>query len=175
VRANERAAAASGIDVGRTKLGAFATSSFLAGLAGVLMAESTPTLSPTSFMVIGALVVLAMTYLGGVASIGGALVAGLLAQAGVITTLGAEVSGGDVGRYVFAMSGIALIVTAIFAPDGLTGLFRKGLARASRGSGGADGRGAARDDADRDGDGDARDQRRGDTLDEQRPTPEVSA
>lgn len=127
VRANERAAAAAGIDVGRTKLGAFATSSFLAGLAGVLMAESTATLSPTSFMVIGALVVLAMTYLGGVASISGALVAGLLAQAGVITTLSSELSGGDVQRYVFASSGIALILTAIFAPDGLTGLVRRAM------------------------------------------------
>jgi branched-subunit amino acid ABC-type transport system permease component len=132
VRANERAAAAAGIDVGRTKLGAFATSSFLAGLAGVLMAESTATLSPTSFMVIGALVVLAMTYLGGVASISGALVAGLLAQAGVITTLSSEMSGGDVQRYVFASSGIALIVTAIFAPDGLTGLARRAVPRRSR-------------------------------------------
>lgn len=127
VRANERAAAAAGIDVGRTKLGAFATSSFLAGLAGVLMAESTATLSPTSFMVIGALVVLSMTYLGGVASISGALVAGLLAQAGVITTLSSELSGGDVQRYVFASSGIALILTAIFAPDGLTGLARRAM------------------------------------------------
>jgi ABC-type branched-subunit amino acid transport system permease subunit len=125
VRANERAAAAAGIDVGRAKLTAFATSSFLAGLAGVLMAESTATLSPTSFMVIGALVVLAMTYLGGVASIGGALVAGLLAQAGLVTTLSAELSGGDVDRYVFATSGIALILTAIFAPDGITGLLRR--------------------------------------------------
>lgn len=129
VRSNERAAAAAGIDVGRTKLGAFATSSFLAGLAGVLMAESTATLSPTSFMVIGALVVLALTYLGGVASIGGALVAGLLAQAGLVTTLSAELSGGDVGRYVFATSGIALILTAIFAPDGLTGLAHRALDR----------------------------------------------
>lgn len=129
VRANERAAAAAGIDVGLTKLGAFATSSFLAGLAGVLMAESTATLSPTSFMVIGALVVLALTYLGGVASISGAMVAGLLAQAGVITTLSSELSGGDVQRYVFASSGIALIVTAIFAPDGLTGLARRAVPR----------------------------------------------
>ncbi len=129
VRANERAAAAAGIDVARTKLGAFATSSFLAGLAGVLMAESTATLSPTSFMVIGALVVLALTYLGGVASIGGALVAGLMAQAGVVTTLSTELSGGDVGRYVFATSGIALILTAIFAPEGLTGLARDGIDR----------------------------------------------
>jgi ABC-type branched-subunit amino acid transport system permease subunit len=129
VRANERAAAAAGIDVGRTKLGAFATSAFLAGLAGVLMAESTATLSPTSFMVIGALVVLALTYLGGVASIGGALVAGLLAQAGLVTTLSADLSGGEVGRYVFATSGIALILTAIFAPDGLTGLVHRAAGR----------------------------------------------
>jgi ABC-type branched-subunit amino acid transport system permease subunit len=129
VRANERAAAAAGIDVGRTKLGAFATSSFLAGLAGVLMAESTATLSPTSFMVIGARVVLALTYLGGVASIGGALVAGLLAQAGLVTTISADLSGGDVGQYVFATSGIALILTAIFAPDGLTGLAHRAVER----------------------------------------------
>lgn len=134
VRANERAAAAAGIDVGRTKLGAFATSSFLAGLAGVLMAESTATLSPTSFMVIGALVVLALTYLGGVASIGGALVAGLLAQAGLVTTLSADLSGGDVGRYVFATSGVALILTAIFAPDGLTGLAHRALERVAPGT-----------------------------------------
>lgn len=139
VRANERAAAAAGIDVGRTKLSAFATSSFLAGLAGVLMAESTATLSPTSFMVIGALVVLAMTYLGGVASIGGALVAGLLAQAGVITTLSADLSGGEVGQYVFATSGIALILTAIFAPDGLTGLLRRRPRPATDADGGPEG------------------------------------
>ena len=129
VRSNERAAAAAGIDVARTKLGAFGVSSFLAGLAGVLMAESTATLSPTSFMVIGALVVLALTYLGGVASIGGALVAGLMAQAGIVTTLSADLSGGDVGNYVFATSGIALILTAIFAPEGVTGLARAGMVR----------------------------------------------
>lgn len=130
VRSNERAAAAAGIDVGRTKLGAFATSSFLAGLTGVLMAESSTTLSPTSFMVIGALVALALTYLGGVASIAGALTAGLLAQAGVITTISADLSGGDVGRYVLAISGVALILTAIFAPDGVTGIVRNALALA---------------------------------------------
>ena len=137
VRSNERAAAATGIDVARTKLGAFAASSFLAGLAGVMMAESTATLSPTSFMVIGALVVLALTYLGGVASVGGALVAGLLTQAGVITTLSTDLSGGDVGQYVFATSGIALILTAIFAPVGLTGLGRAAVQRLRPATGGA--------------------------------------
>lgn len=124
VRANERAAAAAGIDVARTKLVAFATSSFLAGLSGVLMAYSTATLSPSSFMVIGALVALALTYLGGVSSISGALVAGVLTQAGLLTTVSRELSGGDANEYVYALSGIALILTAILAPDGLSGIAR---------------------------------------------------
>ncbi len=132
VRSNERAAAAAGIDVARTKLGAFALSSFLAGLTGVLMAYSAVTLSPTSFMVIGALVALALTYLGGIASISGALIAGLLAQAGLLTTLFADLSGGDVGRYVLAISGVALMLTAVLAPDGLSGLARSSVARSRR-------------------------------------------
>ena len=55
--------------------------------------------------------------------------AGLLAQAGLLTTLSSDLSDGDVGRYVFATSGIALILTAILAPDGVTGLVRRGLSR----------------------------------------------
>ena len=85
VRANERAAAAAGIDVRSAKLGAFAVSSFLAGLCGVLTAYSVTTLSPSSFLVIGALVAVALTYLAGVSAISGALVAGALAQAGLVT------------------------------------------------------------------------------------------
>lgn len=130
VRANERAAAAAGIDVTRAKLGAFAVSSFLAGLCGVFMAFSTTTLSPSSFIVIGALVAVAMTYLAGVSSISGALLAGALAQSGVVTTVANGWSGGSSGKYVFALSGVALIVTAIAAPEGLTGIWRARWAKA---------------------------------------------
>ncbi|MEO6989823.1 MAG: ABC transporter permease [Aquihabitans sp.] len=129
VRANERAAAAAGIDVTRAKLGAFAVSSFLAGLAGVLTAYANTTLSTTSFMVIGALVALALTYLAGVSSISGALVAGMLAQAGLFTTFMNAQSDGEAGTYVFAISGLALIVTAIAAPEGITGIFRNLVGR----------------------------------------------
>ena len=125
VRANERAAAAAGIDVTMAKLGAFAVSSFLAGLCGVMMAYSTTTLSPTSFMVIGALVALALTYLAGVSSIGGALLAGALAQAGLFTTAMNAQTAGVAGDYVFAISGLSLIVTAILAPEGITGIWRR--------------------------------------------------
>lgn len=124
VRANERASAAAGIDVTRAKLGAFAVSSFLAGLCGVFMAYSATTLSPTSFMVIGSLVAVSLTYLAGVSSISGALVAGALTQAGIFTALTSNLTGSSTDDYVFAISGVLLIVTAIMAPEGITGLWR---------------------------------------------------
>jgi branched-subunit amino acid ABC-type transport system permease component len=132
VRANERAAAAAGIDVARLKVGAFAVSSALAGVAGVFLAYENDTLSTNSFMVIGALVALALTYLAGISSIGGALVAGLLAQAGLLTTVIDRWTDGVAGRYVFAVSGLSLIVTAITAPDGITGQWRSLARRAQR-------------------------------------------
>jgi ABC-type branched-subunit amino acid transport system permease subunit len=94
------------------------------------MAFSTTTLSPSSFIVIGALVAVAMTYLAGVSSISGALLAGALAQSGVVTTVANGWSGGSSGKYVFALSGVALIVTAIAAPEGLTGIWRARWAKA---------------------------------------------
>ena len=121
VRANERAAAAAGIDVARVKLGAFALSSALAGLAGVLMAFSTSTLSTNSFLVIGALVAVAMTYLAGISSVSGAILAGVMAQAGLLTYLTGG-TGGTADQYAFVVSGVALVVVAILAPEGLTGL-----------------------------------------------------
>lgn len=129
VRANERAAAAAGIDVTRAKLGAFAVSSFLAGLCGVLMAFSVTTLSPTSFLVIGSLVAVAMTYLAGVSSVGGALVAGALAQSGILVASINDLSGSDSSKSVYAISGLALILAAIWAPEGITGLIRARVRR----------------------------------------------
>jgi branched-subunit amino acid ABC-type transport system permease component len=145
VRANERAAAAAGIDVARAKLGAFAVSSALAGLAGCFTAFGTSTLSTSSFLVIGSLVALSLTYLAGISSVGGALLAGLLAQAGLITVAADDLSGGEAGTYVYAVSGVALIVTAIAAPEGLTGLARRRLGGLRRGVAGTVG-GAPRSD-----------------------------
>lgn len=129
VRANERAAAAAGIDVTRAKLGAFAASSFLAGLAGALTAYSVTTLSPTSFLVVGALVALALTYLAGVSGLAGAVLAGLLTQAGLLTTALDNRSDGEAGDYVFVVSGLTLVIMAIVAPEGLTGLWRRQIER----------------------------------------------
>ncbi|MEJ7583510.1 MAG: ABC transporter permease [Acidimicrobiales bacterium] len=125
VRANEKAAAAAGINVAAAKLSAFAAASFLAGLGGTLLAYKNQALSPDSFSVFNSLSYLALTYLGGIASISGALVAGALSQEGLVTQL---TSGGRQSQYQFAISGVALIVVAILAPSGITGVLRS-LAR----------------------------------------------
>jgi ABC-type branched-subunit amino acid transport system permease subunit len=117
VRTNERAAAAAGIDVTRTKLSAFALSAFLAGIGGTLLAYQRQALSADSFAVFESLALLALTYLAGIASIGGALLAGVLAQGGLLSVaLDSESS-----PYQFAINGVALIVVAIVYPSGITG------------------------------------------------------
>ena len=83
-------------------------------------------------MVIGALVALALTYLGGVSAIAGALVAGALASSGIVTTLLDGGSEGKASTYSYAVSGLGLILVAILAPEGITGLVRRHVARLRR-------------------------------------------
>jgi branched-chain amino acid transport system permease protein len=123
VRANERAAASAGIDVRRTKLVGFGMSAFIAGVAGCLLGYSHGQLSAESFSVVVGLQVLAMAYLGGITSFGGAIVAGLLGPLGVVYT--ALHQWFDMGDYYALITGIGLIVTAILNPSGIAGETRK--------------------------------------------------
>jgi len=149
VRANERAVASAGTDVARTKLIAFAISSFIAGLGGALYAYGHPNLSADSFKVFSSLALLAMVYLAGIASIAGALLAGVLADGGIA-------SAGQTGSQVqFAISGLALIAVAIVYPNGISGglyslrdRVARRLGRAPATAAGADA--GARPDADAD-------------------------
>ena len=119
VRANERAAAAAGVDVTATRLRAFALSAFLAGVAGTLLGYQQGQLSFGSFGVFVSLAYLAVAYLGGIAGIGGALVGGLLVPNGLVFTLL------DLGRYQLLVSGLGLMVVTVLAPGGLTGWRRR--------------------------------------------------
>lgn len=121
VRSNERAAAALGIHVTRVKLAAFALSAFLAGLAGTLTAYQRQLVSVGSFGSFGSIVVLAITYLAGIATPLGAIAAGVLASGGVLTVA----LGDDVSRYQFAINGLLLVVAAIMLPDGIVGRRRR--------------------------------------------------
>ena len=79
VRANERAAAAGGINVPRTKLLGAALGSFLASVAGVMMGYKFVDFSNAGFEASRGLAVVALAYIGGIATVGGAFVAGILA------------------------------------------------------------------------------------------------
>jgi branched-chain amino acid transport system permease protein len=117
VRANERAAAATGIHVGRTKVVAFGLSALLAGLAGTLLGYQQGALSEQSFAVERSLLVLAVAYLGGIGNAVGALVAGLLIPGGLVATLLSQTL--NLGRYETLAAGVAVVFVALRNPEGV--------------------------------------------------------
>jgi branched-chain amino acid transport system permease protein len=127
VRGNERAAAAAGIDVGRTKLAAFVLSAFIAGIGGALVGYQQRSLSVESFGVFISLAFLAVTYLGGIAGVTGALVGGALASGGIVFAVLDDTAG--LGRYQLLASGLGLVVVAVLSPDGVTGAASRLAAR----------------------------------------------
>ncbi|HUQ63611.1 MAG TPA: ABC transporter permease [Acidimicrobiales bacterium] len=119
-RANERAAAASGVDIARTKLFAFGLSAFIAGIGGSLLGYQQGRLSFGSFGVFVSLSFLAIAFLGGIARISGAMVGGALVAGGIVFTTIDELFGW--GRYQLLVSGLGLVVIAVLYPDGLSGI-----------------------------------------------------
>ncbi len=117
VRANERAAAACGIGLTATKLTAFALSAFVAGLGGAMLGYGQGRLSFGSFGVFVSLSYLAAAYLGGIASVSGALLGGLLVPSGLAFTV-------FDGKYQLLVSGIGLIAVAVLRPQGIVGRSR---------------------------------------------------
>ena len=119
VRSNERAAAAVGISVSATKLLAFAVASGLAGMGGCFIGYSRGQLSAESFSVFTSLTFLAFAYLGGITSVGGALVAGLSAPLGLMfVVMDRNI---NLGQSYALLAGVGLVTTAIFNPQGVAG------------------------------------------------------
>ena len=118
VRSNERAASAVGVDVARTKLFAFAISAFIAGIGGGLLAYQQIDINPASFTAWSSLTILAITYVGSVGRIGGAVFAGvMLASNGVMATLLNNLF--SFNQYQTVIAGLALMLTAVANPDGV--------------------------------------------------------
>ncbi|HMA47090.1 MAG TPA: ABC transporter permease [Frankiaceae bacterium] len=118
VRSNERAAAA-GVDVARTKVAAFTLAAGLAGLGGCLIGYGQGQLSFESFGVSASLLFLAVAAVGGVTSVRGALLGGLLVPGGLAFTALDRLAG--LGRYQLLLSGVALVAVVVLAPEGLAG------------------------------------------------------
>jgi branched-chain amino acid transport system permease protein len=119
IRSNERAAAAAGVNVRAMKLVGFGVSAFIAGGAGALIGYSRGQLSVSSFTVGIGLLMLAVTYLGGITSLTGAMLAGAIAPLGIVyVLLNAHV---NFGEYYDLVAGIGLVLTTVLNPVGISG------------------------------------------------------
>lgn len=111
VRANERAAAAAGVNVRRTRVTAWALSGFVAGVGGVLLGYHQTAVSGQSFSLSRSLLLLAVTYIGGVAGVFGAVVGGLILPGGILSTAWDRAL--DLGPHSTLFSGLALTVIVV--------------------------------------------------------------
>ncbi len=118
VRGNERAAAMVGIDVAGTKLQAFALSAFIAAIGGGLLAYQLGAVVPERFSPMASIMLLAIVYIGGIATVSGAIFAGVIINGGVLYVALSNV-GGIAGWWI-VISGVALLLTAVTQPDGAT-------------------------------------------------------
>jgi sulfate-transporting ATPase len=117
VRANERSAAAAGVNVVRVKVLSFALASFVAGLGGSLLAYRRGVVAFDSFTAIGGLALLSTAYLAGITSVWGGINAGILASTGI--TFIALDRWVDLGDWFAVINGVLLIVTLITNPEGI--------------------------------------------------------
>ncbi|WP_280491486.1 branched-chain amino acid ABC transporter permease/ATP-binding protein [Nocardia asiatica] len=119
VRANERSAAAAGIDVSRTKLITFAIGAFIAGLGGALLGYQQSLATPEPFAVFLGISLFAVVYVAGITSITGGILAGVMAPGGILYLLVDRFL--HIGDYYAVISGLLLVVTVMTNPDGIAG------------------------------------------------------
>ena len=127
VRTNERAAASMGVNVPRTKLLAFAIASFIAGIAGCVISYQQTHLSASSFSAFVSVSFLAIAFLGGITTVVGALIGGVLFAGGLMTVVFDDLifSRSDNGAALQDLiGGLGLILTAILNPEGIAGAVR---------------------------------------------------
>ena len=115
-----------------TKLLAFGIASFLAGLGGSLIGYSRGQLSADSFTAVVGLLLLAFAYLGGISSVAGALVAGILAPLGIGYVILDRLF--DMGNSYGVFAGFTLILTAILNQEGIVGAMRDHIGALRRGA-----------------------------------------
>ncbi|HEV7525889.1 MAG TPA: ABC transporter permease [Acidimicrobiia bacterium] len=123
MRSNERAAAAAGVNVSATKLLAFGTSAFIAGIGGAVIAYRSGNATPDKFDYTQSLVIFAFAYLGGISSVGGAIAGGFLVAGGLVFTF-LQRALGIPPEFTLLLGGIGLVITAILNPEGVAGRLR---------------------------------------------------
>jgi ABC-type branched-subunit amino acid transport system ATPase component/branched-subunit amino acid ABC-type transport system permease component len=117
VRGNERAAAALGINIRVVKLGAFVIASGLAALGGVLIAYQNPVVQFDQFNVVASIGALVQTVTIGIGFLQSAVVGGLGNPQGFLPQILTGL--GNASDYVLLASGFFLLLTLVFAQDGI--------------------------------------------------------
>ncbi|WP_288049272.1 ATP-binding cassette domain-containing protein [Nocardia sp.] len=126
VRANERSAAAAGVNVVSVKILAFAIAAFIAGLGGALLAYQQQTVTASGFGALDGLIFFGTVYLAGVTSISGGTVAGITATGGILYSAIDEVVAVD--SWYTVIASLLLVLTVIVNPEGIVGPVHAALA-----------------------------------------------
>jgi branched-chain amino acid transport system permease protein len=131
IHGSEAAAAAAGIDVARLKLAVFVAAGALTALAGALYAHYLRFVNPSPFSFGFSVELVVMVVLGGVASLGGAVL-GAAAVVIFVEALRAALplltASHGAAEYEIVAFGLLLMGLMIFAPAGLMGLRRSASA-----------------------------------------------
>src|SRR5210317_2386597 len=118
LREAEIACVAMGVDMAKTKLGAYALGAFWAGLVGVIFASQTTYINPASFDFMLSAIVLSMVVLGGMGSIVGVVIAAL-----VLILMPEYLRA--FAEYRMLMFGAVMVLMMIFRPEGLIANVRR--------------------------------------------------
>lgn len=133
VRGNERAAASLGLSVTGLKLYAFALSSVLAAVAGVLFAFRSPNVLFGAFGSAASINVLGVSVIGGLGYIGGAVVGAVGIDGGPTSNLLNNLTGSQ--DWLGLVTGLLMITTLVTSPDGTVSVMTqqiRGMLRAVR-------------------------------------------
>ena len=126
VRDNPRQAEAMGVDVVRTKLTAFVLSGVFAGGAGFLWAAGVSLANTSVFPPSRSLALVAAVVIGGLGSVGGAVLGALYLM--LVPYLGSQIT----PHLGLLSSGVGLLVLVLFLPGGLARLLGEGRDLAAR-------------------------------------------
>lgn len=139
MRDSEVAAAVMGVDVQRTKAGAFVLSSMYAGLAGVMVALAFGRVTPSYFGLALSISYLAAIVVGGLGSVGGAALGAVFVNmlpyllsryADSLPFVAPQGSTGyDGGKLAALVYGLAVIAFVLFEPGGLSALGKRLVGR----------------------------------------------
>jgi ABC-type branched-subunit amino acid transport system ATPase component/ABC-type branched-subunit amino acid transport system permease subunit len=130
IRENELAARGMGINIAHYKTVAFAVGAFYAGISGGLFAGLAQFVNPDAFVFPVSILYVTMGILGGIGSLAGAALGGLM-----LTVLPELLRGA--AEYKDFLTGLLLLVLLIFLPKGVVGVLQKSFGSLLRARAGA--------------------------------------